>query len=210
MIDCPRTDVRDRLPEWVHGRLGASDAAVIADHVRACAPCTGEVALLRDLRSALSVEPRVDVARIVAAVAQATPPARRLEAQRPGHGARWRRYVGVAALAAGIAAVFLWPGRTSEVPVATAPVGSAPASRGNPEGGGSVTDGRTVSLPVGGAARGVAPPSAAGPELVMEGGFAHLADSDLEALLSRLDAVDGVLATSPEPGFGVIPAGGTK
>ncbi|MEJ7809000.1 MAG: zf-HC2 domain-containing protein [Gemmatimonadaceae bacterium] len=212
MTDCPRTDVRDRLPEWVHGHLGAPEAAVIAAHVRTCAACADEAHLLRQLRSALSVEPRIDVARIAGALARR--PSVPQRARQMG-AARWKRYAVGAALAAGIATVFL---RFDPAPeVATAPAPAAPTIRDSASlgsGGGvgmvAVATGETTSAPPRGGARAPAAASTAGSELVMEGGFAHLADSDLELLLRRLDAVDGVLATAPEPGFGVIPAGAAR
>jgi anti-sigma factor RsiW len=103
MIDCPNGEMRDRLPDFVHGRLGAVAHAEVAAHTAACAACAAEVALLRDLRVALGGVPSVDVGRIVGALP--TPPVRgaRVLVPRERHARRfdWR----VAAAVAGIAVI---------------------------------------------------------------------------------------------------------
>ena len=69
MRDCANGDMRDQLPDWVHGRLDAERAQRVAMHVADCADCAEEVALLRDLaRSLTAVAPTVNVAAIVAAL----------------------------------------------------------------------------------------------------------------------------------------------
>ena len=68
MTDCPNAEIRDLLPDLVHGRLDAATRSDVERHVRDCDECAAEVKLLRDLRSALHAAPQVDVAAIVAAV----------------------------------------------------------------------------------------------------------------------------------------------
>ncbi len=69
MRDCANGDMRDLLPDWVHGRLDADRAASVALHVASCSDCADEVALLRSLGVSLTAAvPRVDVARIVSAL----------------------------------------------------------------------------------------------------------------------------------------------
>lgn len=72
MRDCENGDMRDVLPDWVHGRLDAGRAAAVAAHVAGCADCAEEVTLLRDLGASLTAAaPRVNVAAIVAALPKA-------------------------------------------------------------------------------------------------------------------------------------------
>ena len=69
MRDCANGEMRDQLPDWVHGRLDADGARRVATHVAHCADCAEEVALLRDLANSMTASaPRVNVAAIVAAL----------------------------------------------------------------------------------------------------------------------------------------------
>lgn len=77
MRDCANGELRDLLPDWVHGRLDADHARTMASHVATCDDCAEEVALLRDLAASLTAAaPRVHVAAIVAALPK--PPRARL------------------------------------------------------------------------------------------------------------------------------------
>jgi anti-sigma factor RsiW len=76
MRDCANGELRDQLPDWVHGRLDAARAAEVEAHVASCADCASEVALLREVQAMTRrTAPAVDVARIVAALPK--PPVRR-------------------------------------------------------------------------------------------------------------------------------------
>ncbi|MFL5575008.1 MAG: zf-HC2 domain-containing protein, partial [Gemmatimonadaceae bacterium] len=68
MIDCPNADVRDLLPAYAHGALGAADRARVESHVAGCADCAAELSLIRAAQRALAPAPAVNVARIVAAL----------------------------------------------------------------------------------------------------------------------------------------------
>ena len=68
MIDCPKGEIRDQLPDFVHDQLSPSARADVAEHVADCAACAVELALLRELRGTLRAAPAVNVARIVAAL----------------------------------------------------------------------------------------------------------------------------------------------
>lgn len=125
MTDCPNAEVRDLLPDLVHGRLDAGSRADVERHVVHCAECAAEVALLRELRGAFQASPRVDVAAIIAAV----PDYRR-------HGGRswigWRTAAAITVLVAGGSSVaVLQRGGTTLVdsarsmPAVTAPGESA-------------------------------------------------------------------------------------
>ena len=94
MTDCPNAEIRDLLPDLVHGRLDAATRTDVERHVRECADCTAELTLLRELRSALHASPRVNVAAIVAAV-----PAYRKPAGRSWIG--WRAAAAITVLVAG-------------------------------------------------------------------------------------------------------------
>jgi hypothetical protein len=72
MNDCNEIEIREALPEMVHGGLDAVVRGRVQLHLDQCADCTAELAIIRAVLST-SVAPRVDVARIVSAV----PPYRR-------------------------------------------------------------------------------------------------------------------------------------
>ena len=98
MTDCPRTDIRDILPDWVNGSLEHDAADDVAEHLTTCAACRDEADLLGQLRVALSAEPAIDVHRVAATVVARTSSvgvhARR---SRP-----WRAVVGGLAVAASV------------------------------------------------------------------------------------------------------------
>ena len=73
MRDCANAEVRDQLPEFVHGRLGSTARLAVEAHLATCADCAAEVDLLRSIAGAMGDAlaarvPRVDVDRIVAAL----------------------------------------------------------------------------------------------------------------------------------------------
>ena len=68
MTDCMNQDVRDALPDLLHGRLDELNTATMLAHVESCAECTAELALLREARASARVAPSIDVDKIVAAL----------------------------------------------------------------------------------------------------------------------------------------------
>jgi hypothetical protein len=77
MTDCPNGEVRDLLPDLLNGRLSPDVRREVEVHVRSCADCRTELALLRDLRATMARVPAMDVARISAAIPAHRAPARR-------------------------------------------------------------------------------------------------------------------------------------
>lgn len=73
MRDCANAEMRDQLPGYVHGRLGAGARAGVETHVASCADCAAELELLRSIAGAMAEAlgaraTPVDVDRIVAAL----------------------------------------------------------------------------------------------------------------------------------------------
>src|SRR5215216_30676 len=101
MNDCANGDVRDLLPDLMHGRLDADRRSAVEAHLAGCADCRAELELLRTAGHALSRAPAVDVARIVAAL----PAPARVRASRWRAVGAWQRGAAVTALAAGLVAV---------------------------------------------------------------------------------------------------------
>jgi anti-sigma factor RsiW len=68
MRDCPNAEMRDLLPDLLHGRGDVGRLAEARAHVATCDACRAELELLRALRSATVVEASTDVGRIAAAI----------------------------------------------------------------------------------------------------------------------------------------------
>jgi Putative zinc-finger len=74
MIDCLNVEIRELLPEYVHGALDRSARARMARHVAQCASCQEELELMRGVRAAFATAPAVDITSISGAIPR---PARR-------------------------------------------------------------------------------------------------------------------------------------
>jgi anti-sigma factor RsiW len=133
MTDCPNGDIRDLLPDLLHGRLSAAERAEVDAHLRGCADCRDELELLRGMRSALRSAPAVSVERIVAEI----PPYRAPVQRRPALSwGGWRIAAAVTLLAAGGTSVVV--ARNGDRKPATVAVAPAPAARELALAGGSI------------------------------------------------------------------------
>ncbi|MGH7663444.1 MAG: zf-HC2 domain-containing protein [Gemmatimonadaceae bacterium] len=178
MNDCQNVEIRDRLPDLMHGRLAPERRAEVEAHVASCADCRAELKLLTSVRDTFGAgapagSPAIDRARIVTAVvsAQRAGPAVVLQHRRLG----WR---GVAAAAAVIVAVG---------------VGSAIVTSGGERGwGSSAGDGSTVAV--------AAADESAGPAVdagLTPGALSELTEADLRLLLASIDDMDALPAVEP-------------
>ena len=68
MSDCSNIEIREALPELLHGRLDAIQAAKVREHVARCAECAAELELLQRVQRAYAAAPAVNTAAIVAAL----------------------------------------------------------------------------------------------------------------------------------------------
>ena len=186
MTECINTEVRDALPDLVHGRLSALDTATMKAHVESCAACRAEVALLREVISTARLAPSIDVARIAAAIQPAAVHAMPAAPRRPRSGIR------VAALSLGAAALVvigsLALGRT-DASVTRAPaaaVADLPAIDG-------VT---ATATPVQPAAPGA---QALEPAITLTSDIESLTDAELETLIAEVDGMDVLPSDEPLP-----------
>ena len=202
MTDCENAEVRDLLPDLVHGRLDTGARAAVERHVRDCAECAGEVALLHELRSTLYSSPRVDVAAIVAAV-----PSYRKQGSRSWIG--WRAAATITVLLAGGSSVAVLqrsgPLLADSVRVVQAePRAAAAAVTGTaspirspvttPSGAARSVVAATPAAPAP-ALQGTtgAPREAGARELAVGGGsLSDLGDRELASLLRDIESLDGL------------------
>ena len=191
MNDCPDGDMRDLLPGYANGVLTAEMHERVGAHVARCTDCAAEVALIRTVGAAYPA-PKIDVARIVAALPQ---PARQT------HGAvgrwrarQWRIAAGVAMIAiGGISVVVLRSTmHSASAPVLTpAPIAvQAPVATVSPAEKPSAPTELAQLTPR-------STPVELG-ELSFGGGLSDLSDAQLKSLLREIDSLDGAPSTEPE------------
>lgn len=202
MTDCPRGDIRDLLPELVHGELGGEERAEVERHVANCAECSAEVALLRSARRALTMEPHVDVARIAAAVAAAqrtrSAGGSKAESMQPRSSRlrslawEWRAAAGIAAVAVGVMSYAVGRGHMA-APSRTTPEragASAPVRSSAPQTAQSATRSATQrATQAAEASHGV----------MFAGGVSDLPDSAVRVLLQSVDDLQAVPDADPQP-----------
>ncbi len=121
MRDMTRDELLDCLPDLLHGRLAADEAAAVERAVAADPDLMAELAMLRAIRTAHAAAPTLDVSRIVAALP--TPPAATLapeidelaarrEAKRPWISQRFARAAALLVIVGGGTMVTVYSGRT--------------------------------------------------------------------------------------------------
>lgn len=101
MSDCPNAEIRDQLPDLLHGHLDAASRARAELHLRTCAACREELELLRAVRASVP-DVAVNVERIVSALPA---PRRR---RRSWNARVWQLAAAVVFLAAGGSAVLTY------------------------------------------------------------------------------------------------------
>ncbi|CAN5125866.1 hypothetical protein BH23GEM2_BH23GEM2_04500 [soil metagenome] len=198
MRDCVNAEVRDRLPELVHGLLEAAERAGVESHVAGCPDCAAEAALIRRAAGVITLAaPRVDSSRIAAALpmAGAIAPLRTARTSWPLRIA--------AALLVGIVGV----GTLQYVTRDDGRDGFASLNAPLPESGGE----RAIARPVGGSGTSGAYATVQGTGLVLVGGIDALTLDQLEVLVSGVETLDAMLSTDPEPlPFGANGAEGSR
>lgn len=190
MRDCVNAEVRDRLPELVHGLLEGAERSDVESHVAECPDCAAEAALIRRAAGVIALaSPRVDPARIAAAL-----PMRAVStaARRPlwsGSGLRIAAGLLVAVAGAGALQYATRDRASDDVANIDAPL---PATGGE----------RAIARPISGPAAGGAYATAQVPGrsgLVLVGGIDALTLDQLEVLVSGVDALDAMPSADPEP-----------
>lgn len=193
MTDCPDAEMRDLLPDVVHGALDESARMRVEAHLATCATCRAELALLQRIHGSLMRPVPLDVERIASALPRAA-------AARPRPVlVQWRRAAAIAIAAIGLTALVLGQSfRNRGTPSASSTVvAREPATP-------DVTNPVVVAAPSTPAAGSSAlrPTGSGAPQpavrgLSLAGGVAGLGAADLEILLSELDSFDGVTEAEP-------------
>lgn len=184
MRDCVNAEVRDRLPELVHGRLEGAERADVEAHVAECPDCAAETALIRLVAGSVALgTPHVDARRIVSALPY--PAAVPVPATRRIAGTPWVRWAAGFVLAAvGIGALQMIG--TSDRQNIASTVRELPAVSGE----------RAVVRPVGGSAVRGSLTETGG--LVLVGGIDALSLDQLEILVQGVETLSEVPAVEPD------------
>jgi anti-sigma factor RsiW len=214
MTDCLSVEMRDALPDLIHGRLDAKRSAEVASHIAGCTSCADEIALLNAVAGSAPSAPEMNIDRIVAALPTPTKQGFLLHrgstgsdrASAPAYVARrsvWRSpavkaAAGLAIVAAG--SLSLLVGRDVLRPeaqvgrsaprVAAAPVTPNEVSPGSTANSSARTAERT---PIQVAGTRVKPT-----ELSLAGDVRDLSDEHLIALIGEMDKMDAIPEAEPE------------
>ncbi len=181
MTECPYPEIRDSLPDLLHGRLGEVDTATLTAHVESCTACRAELALLGEIRASAPLAPRMDLERITAAlpVRSVVLPPRRPVVSRISSPV-WKF---AAAIAIAISGGLLLQDRgvVADAPSNTRVVSSLPAGT---DGGSSLVE--------------PAPVRENDESLSLVAGVHELTDDQIESLLIELDGIETIPSAEPE------------
>jgi len=187
MSDCSNIEIREALPELLHGRLDAIQAAKVREHVARCAECAAELELLDRVQRVYSTAPAVNSAAIVAAL------------PRP----RTRRAFSLGVLRAAAAILLLLAGGLIiRAAMTGAESGKASQVVGISQDTPSVTLPRDTPVTV----------ERAGQPRVLAMSLSELDDLDadeMESLLSALDRIDAAPVAEPDTLMGSVSGVGT-
>ena len=176
MSECFSPEVRDFLPDLVHGKLGEVDTATMLAHVEACEVCAAELVLLREIRASAPLVPSIDAGRIVASL-PAPRVAPSVEVPRPASRSGAWKLLSLAAV------------------IAVAAVAATQLDRGSV----STPVARVTQAPVIVEAVTPAATNAGGaPSLALVASVQDLTDDEIETLLTELDQIESIPSAEPE------------
>lgn len=174
MSDCLNVEIREMLPEFLHGRLDTQDRERVEAHLASCQECTEELATLQAVRAAFRYAPAIDTAAIV----RALPPAHR-------HMSRGRHvalriaavisFISLGGISLAVARSFFGP-KPTIMQVDSATRASLPDDSGTPSPLASASSTPVISF---------------------AGGVSDLGASDIETLITDLESIEP--APLPEP-----------
>lgn len=185
MNDCKEVEIREALPDLVHGALPAPRVALVQQHLDVCSDCAAELAIVRAVLASAAA-PRVDATRIVASI----PPYARKSSRT--HFTRTTYLQLAAAVVIGAAGISTALFRSEHAPSPAAIPVSAMASSAIQTSGSGAPATATNSASAAGSESGLA--------LV---GTADVSDADLAQLIQDMNNISALPPTDPEP---VIPA----
>jgi anti-sigma factor RsiW len=194
MTDITHDEIRDALPDLLHGNVDADRRAAIENHLRSCAECASELRVLQMVKDAPSFAPMIDAVKVAAAI----PPYGGVPVERPRAATRKFQWALAAAAAILIAGTLMLRGVSTAVSPAVAPnkVASVPVTlpaTTSPATPKAMTAESVRRVPVRSAAR----------ELQVATALDGISDVGVEQLTRELNGLDGLPSTEPE-NLGVV------
>jgi hypothetical protein len=197
MNKCTELDIREMLPDLLHGALGADARARVEAHIASCEDCAEELQVLRTVKSAAVFIPAIDVASVVRQI----PPYRTIvpAAQAPARSrfVSWLVAASLAVVVLGGGSLLMVQktptvGRVATLGRSTSP-NAAPTKLSN-TGGRATTD--TPRAP----AISTTPAPHA---LAFASSVDGLSDNNLRQLMNDMDSFDALPASEPGPAISV-------
>jgi len=202
MSECANVEVREMLPDLLHGALQGEVRDRVERHVAECSDCEAELALLASARRAMAALPVSAVS--VASIVRALPLPDRRPALRPALQPDVRPALQPAARRRAPSMAFRLAAAVSFISLGGISVAVARSYFGASETivADSVVSLRTDSvIPVSPATNaGVVPGASATTRAVsMLAGISDLGDADLESLFGELETLEAAPAAEPDP-----------
>ena len=186
MSDCANVEIRELLPEYMHGRLGAADRARVESHLTGCEDCAAELTTLQTVRRVYSRVPAIDTAAIVRALPKSQ---RRAQVRSTHRPLAWRiaaavSFISLGGISLAVARSFFEGASVPPEIVDTAALPRGDSLKVDTQSGGGVRDTR--------------------PAISFGGGVDDLKTEDLEQLLSGIESLEAAPPVEPEV---VLPTG---
>ncbi|MGQ0764919.1 MAG: zf-HC2 domain-containing protein [Gemmatimonadota bacterium] len=196
MSDCTNIDIRELLPDFLHGKLGPDVRARVEGHLAGCTECRAELEIIDSARAILNARtgPAIDVGSIVAFLPRHSASAPRQ--RRSLVPVAWRLAAALALVAGGAAAVvFAVRSRTSPTMVTlsdSVTVTPAPGALDS-------AVARPDSSPAAPTARPTSELATTTPGGVINvAAVSELGDEELEALIELLDRLEAAPHADPD------------
>ena len=189
MNECTELDIRELLPDLLHGKLDADARARVEAHVASCAECAEELEVLRTVKSAAVFIPAIDVDSVVRQI----PPYRAIVpvAQAPARSrlVSWLVAASLLVVVLGGGSLLMIQRQPTVSPVATVDHSALPVGVS------------TQTNKASGVASNVPGPSTkqATHALALASNVEGLSDNSLRQLMNDMNDFDALPATEPGP-----------
>ena len=186
-------DIKEMLPDLLHGKLDADARAQVEAHVASCESCAEELEVLRTVKSAAVFIPAIDVDRVVRQIApyRAIVPAREVPAR--SRAVAWLVAASLVLVVAGGGSVLLQQRRTEGQIRSTYDPGIPAPEQGKDSLGPVVVRG---GVPLQSRVN-IEPPRTHA--LALAAGVDGLSDKNLRQLMNDMNSFDALPATEPGP-----------
>jgi hypothetical protein len=193
MNRCSEIDIREMLPDLLHGRLDADARARIEAHIANCEECSEDLAVLGTVKSAAVFIPAIDVDRVVRQI----PPYRAIvpvvQSPARSRAVSWLVATSLAIVVLGGGSLLMVQHKAT-IPQVVARNPLPPKSGTSPP--------PTRSTGVVASPNGTATAKQPTHALALATGVDGLSDNNLRQLMNEMGGFDALPTTEPEPAIG--------